>query len=169
MHLGRSISDSTWYRVNRKLTNIGIEKKEYPEVLKTIGRMNRKESKSSNHKRIVIVNENFFTIWNNVKSFKSKHPNMQISCEDFRKILIGQMRYLPPDRYRKDGKYLGISTMWYRWFKAGGIAYRAEQRHPILDFVGVACAVLTWHENQRLKHPQPQETKQFNLLGENNV
>lgn len=156
--LGRKISERSWYRLNRKLKDLGVYKEEYPEILKTVAAMN-----SSGR---ITLNRYFLTVWDSIRRFEVKHPKQQITCESFRKLLLDNMSYTPRNRLSRNGSYIGISTMWYRWFKAGGVNYKAEQLHPIRAYIGVACAVLTWHENQRSKRQHTQNTKQFRLLGE---
>lgn len=160
--LGREISERSWYRLNRKLKDIGVRKEEYPEILKVVAVMNRSSR--------ISLNRHFLMVWNSIRSLEVNKPNAQMSCEEFRKMLSEKMNYFPQDRFKKDGSFIGISTMWYRWFKAGSINYKAEQLHPIRAYIGVACAVITWHENQQSKHQQTPDTKKTNLLGAiNNV
>lgn len=143
--LNRYMSDSTWYRLRKNLHQAGIPDDNFQAAFELIAAMNK--GKQSRQSRISLVTSNFVDIWNRVQSLSKYEQNLKCSCSEFRKMLETEMEYKPKDRYCK-GKYIGINTIWYRWFANAGCPYESDTSYTLKELMGVAALAFTWNQKQ---------------------
>lgn len=147
--LGRYMSDSTWYRLRKNLHQAGIPDDNFLAAFELIAAMNK--GKTSRKARISFISSNFIDIWKKVQSLSSSQQNLKCSCSAFRKMLEEEMEYKPRDRYCK-GKYIGINTMWYRWFSDAGCPYSSDETYTLKELMGVAANAFSWNQKQVEKY-----------------
>ena len=143
----RYISDATWYRLRKALTNLGVQEEEYHLIFPLLAEMN------VGRKKMAVLSKEFSLIWGHIKTIKkslSNSVNQKKTCEAFRQYLDKGLIYQPKDRFSKEGKKIGISSTWYRWFTQAGIPYEKDKCYPMEKYFIVAALAYSWQERQKI-------------------
>lgn len=146
--LNRIMSDATWYRLRKHLQAVGVKDDEFPIAFQLLAAMNR--GRKGTKTRIASIPYRFTDVWMRIMAIAEKPMHTDVTCETFRKSLIAKEDYAPKDRYQK-GRYVGINTIWYRWFQSAGISYEKDRKYPVMDLLAVAAHFYAWQEKQRLE------------------
>lgn len=143
--LDRGMSDKTWYRLRKCLEQNGVEEKEYSDAFKWIKILIK--NNPSGKSKINIFSKAFENdIWRYVLKVvgENKNRDKSITCEDFRKWVTNDSKYVPPNRINNDGKIIGINTIWYRWFRETGLIYEKSRIYYFEQLIPICIKFKIW-------------------------
>jgi hypothetical protein len=150
--LNRIFSDATWYRIRKQLQAIGVNENDFTLAFKLIGGMNRGRKDGG---KIALIPYDFIDVWKALKiNINLSVSEKVFTCNDFITFITRNQNFIPKDRY-KDGKKIGVNTIWYRWFSSCGLKYSANQKYKLSDLFPIIAFYYAWKYKQTKKIDLP--------------
>jgi hypothetical protein len=88
-------------------------------------------------------------VWKRIDELSRAFDDLprNLTCDEFRRYLENEMKVLPKPRM-KNGKVIGLNTIWYTWFEKANCPYEKYKQYTIKQFLSVAAIAYSWEQRK---------------------